>query len=403
MYAIFIFILDVKSRNNIKIKLNKECIIKSINKYFGINLNKVPDGATIEKILKKVSPDELQLFLYKMNDEIIRKKIIKRKDLLFNEYFMITFDMTRTHRLYSNETNKGKKIKGLLWEEKNEVKYYFRAVLEAKITLFNGLSIPLATEFVRNDDTVDGEFIKQDCELKAAYRLLPKLRKQFPKLKICLLLDSLYPCEDIFKLCKKHNFKYIMSIKPKKISTLFGEFLNKKKQKDYIEKKKNLPHNLYQRNKIIIGLKYADFDINFLELNEYQIVKNQNHSEKIYYNIFITNLEIDSDTAYEIGKAGRKRWKTEHSFNRQKKHIFNLEHSYTTDENAMKCYHYFLQIADFIFLFMTYSFTNENENLVYKTFKTLLEFYTEIRESFILEVICLDDISARKQLRIITP
>ncbi|HPG31561.1 MAG TPA: hypothetical protein PLQ81_12305 [bacterium] len=36
---------------------------------------------------------------------------------------------------------------------------------------------------------------------------------------------------------------------------------------------------------------------------------------------------------------------------------------------------------------MAYSFTKENENLVYKTFGTLLEFYKEIRESFILEVI----------------
>lgn len=402
MYAIFIFILNVESRNNIKRKLNRECLIKSINKYFGIDLNKVPDGATIEKILKKVSPAELQNFLYAMNDEIIRKKIIKRKELLFEEYFMVTLDMTRTQSLYSNKTNKGKIIKGLLWEEKNGVKYYFRAVLEVKITLFNGLSIPLATEFVRNDDTVDGKFVKQDCELKAAYRLLPKLRKQFPKLKICLLLDSLYGCEEILKLCKKHKFKYIMSIKPKKIPTLFASFLNKKKQKDYIEKKKILPNNFYQRNKIITGLNYAGFDINFLELNEYQTVKNQN-SKKTYYNVFITNLEIDCDNAYEIGKAGRKRWKTEHSFNRQKKHIFNLEHAYTTDENAMKCYHYFLQIADFIFLFMAYSFTSENENLVYKTFGTLLEFYNEIRESFISEVICLDEISARKQLRLITP
>lgn len=207
IYAIFIFILDVQSRNNIKRKLNRECLIKSINKYFGIDLNKVPDGATIEKILKKIFPDELQNFLFAMNDEIIRKKIIKRKELLFEEYFMITLDMTRTQNLNSNKTNKGKTIKGLLWEIKNGVKYYFRSVLEAKITLFNGLSIPLATEFVRNNDTVDGEFVKQDCELKAAYRLLPKIRKHFPKLKICLLLDSLYPCEEIFKLCKKYKFK----------------------------------------------------------------------------------------------------------------------------------------------------------------------------------------------------
>ena len=51
-------------------------------------------------------------------------------------------------------------------------------VLEAKITLFNnGISIPLATEFVRNSDTVNDEFRKQNCELNAAYRLIPKLKK----------------------------------------------------------------------------------------------------------------------------------------------------------------------------------------------------------------------------------
>lgn len=58
-----------------------------------------------------------------------------------------------------------------------------------------------------------------------------------------------------------------MSIKQKKIPTLFKEFLNKKKHKDYIEKKKILSDNFYQRNKIITGLKYSDFDINFLEFN----------------------------------------------------------------------------------------------------------------------------------------
>ncbi|MBP8016809.1 hypothetical protein KAZ01_02265 [Candidatus Gracilibacteria bacterium] len=281
-------------------------------------------GAEIEKVFKKIFPEKLQNFLYAMNDEIIRRKIIKRNELLFGEYFMITFDMTRTQRLYSPPTNKAKKIKGLLWEEVKEIKYYYRAVLEAKITLFNGLSIPLATEFVTNADTFNNEFKKQDCELKAAYRLIPKLKKQFPKLKICLLLDSLYPCEDIVKLCEKCKFKYIMSIKPKKIPSLYSEFHNKKRLQDYIEKKKILPGNLYQRIKIIDGLKYANFDLIFLELNEYKTRKHQK-SERTYHNVFITNLKVGADNAYETGKAGRKLWKTEHSFNRQKKHIYKIK------------------------------------------------------------------------------
>ena len=69
--------MNVRSKNSIKMSLNKESIIKSINKYFGINLKKSPRGAEIEKVFKKISPDKLQNFLYAMNDEIIRKKSSK--------------------------------------------------------------------------------------------------------------------------------------------------------------------------------------------------------------------------------------------------------------------------------------------------------------------------------------
>ena len=62
IYAIFIFILDVRSKNSIKKSLNKELIIKSINKYFGINPGKCPCGAEIEKVFKKISANELQNF-----------------------------------------------------------------------------------------------------------------------------------------------------------------------------------------------------------------------------------------------------------------------------------------------------------------------------------------------------
>jgi len=81
--------------------------------------------------------------------------------------------------------------------------------------------------------------------------------------------------------------------------------------------------------------------------------------------------------------------------------IWNTQ--YTTDENAMKCYHIFLQIADFIFLFITYSFTKENENLGYKTFGALLNFYKEIRKSFLLDIIEFGEINSIKQMRLITP
>ncbi len=76
-----------------------------------------------------------------------------------------------------------------LSKEKNgKILYYYHNVLEAKIVTDLGLAISVETEFILNSDGAS----KQDCELKAFYRLTERLKKRFPQLKICLLLDSLY-------------------------------------------------------------------------------------------------------------------------------------------------------------------------------------------------------------------
>ena len=58
--------------------------------------------------------------------------------------------------------------------------------------------VSIMTEFVENDGK---EMEKQDCERKAGVRLMEKLKKQFPRLNICLCADSLYACEPFFRKC----------------------------------------------------------------------------------------------------------------------------------------------------------------------------------------------------------
>ena len=61
-------------------------------------------------------------------------------------------------------------------------------ILCAKLILPNGLCIPILTEWVVNEE----EYEKQDCELKAFKRLAKRLKKYFPRLPICILVDGLY-------------------------------------------------------------------------------------------------------------------------------------------------------------------------------------------------------------------
>ena len=74
--------------------------------------------------------------------------------------------MTRTQKFYDQVNEE------LLWEDKNGRRYFYNAVCEAKFVFRNNMCLPVLSEFLKNTDAVDGKFIKQDCELKAAYRLI---------------------------------------------------------------------------------------------------------------------------------------------------------------------------------------------------------------------------------------
>jgi hypothetical protein len=56
-------------------------------------------------------------------------------------------------------------------------------VLEANLVFHNGVSLPLLSEFL-NYAEGDPDDHKQDCELKAFYRLTARLKAYFPRLPI---------------------------------------------------------------------------------------------------------------------------------------------------------------------------------------------------------------------------
>src|SRR3989337_4462210 len=89
---------------------------------------------------------------------------------------------------------------------KGEILYY-HPVLEAKLVTSNGFVFSLMTEFIENAD-LQGD--KQDCELKAFYRLTKRLKARFHRLPICLLLDGLYAGGPTFQLCQDYDWRYLI-------------------------------------------------------------------------------------------------------------------------------------------------------------------------------------------------
>lgn len=102
---------------------------------------------------------------------------------------------------------------------KKELQYYHR-VLEIKLVSESGLCFSLLSEFIENG----GEDSKQDCELKAFYRLSRRLKETFPKLPVLLLADGIYPKGPVFALCREFNWKYIFVLQDKVLPSVWEDF-----------------------------------------------------------------------------------------------------------------------------------------------------------------------------------
>jgi hypothetical protein len=79
---------------------------------------------------------------------------------------------------------------------------YYHPVLEAKLVTYDGFVFSLMTEFVENPSAHPS---KQDCELNAFYRLTDRLKRRFPRLPICLLLDGLFAGGPTFSICEMYR------------------------------------------------------------------------------------------------------------------------------------------------------------------------------------------------------
>ena len=106
---------------------------------------------------------------------------------------------------------------------------YLHQVLEAKLLGPGGMVVSLGSEFIENADAGDtrsksAEQVKQDCELKALGRLLPRIKKTYPQLRFILALDSLYGCGPLFALARKFGWSFVVTFKEGRTPALWQEF-----------------------------------------------------------------------------------------------------------------------------------------------------------------------------------
>jgi hypothetical protein len=228
---------------------------------------------------------------------------------------------------------------------------YLHQVLEAKLLGPDGVVVSLDSEFIENADAGDvkgksAEEIKQDCELKALHRLLPRIKKAYPQLHFVLGLDSLYACGAVFALVGKLGWSLVVTFKEGRTPALWQEFraLLPLCPENYL--KRTWGDGLVQEFRWVKQLDYQDSDDRRWQLNALECTETTADAQQQYF-AWLTMLPVGKKTVEEIAqKGGRYRWKMENEgFNRQKNSGLNLEHVYSIDPEKWKAYYLLLQIA----------------------------------------------------------
>lgn len=171
-----------------------------LEKLFGLTLPSIPHGDTLAHLWKKLPPDTLDRLRTTMIWTLLRSRRLEgfryRK-----QFYTFALDGTELYRWNQRHCNHCLHAA----QGKDKEQQYFHRVLELKLVSPDGLALSVLTEFIEN--TSDG---KQDCERKASYRLLKRFQKLYPRLKVLLLADGLYPSGPMFRLCQDFGWKYLL-------------------------------------------------------------------------------------------------------------------------------------------------------------------------------------------------
>ena len=338
--GVLMFLCRLGARRQVGFLLRNEVAARTFETLFGVA--KVAHGDTMNNVLCALRPEAVQEMVCAMTETLIRKKLLSVQRLL-GKYYCIAIDGTGTL------TYRDRHCPYCLTRTKDGKTTYYHNVLEAKLVTQNGFAFSIMSEFIEN--TEEG-MTKQDCELKAFYRLAPRLKARFQKLPIALLLDGLFAGGPVFGLCRRLGWRFLIGLKDDDLKTVNEEFesLCALEAQNHLVLRTGKDGCVAQQFRWANGISYVDtkkqeHELAVLESKETKPAKNG--EEKTTTFRWLSNFSVKTNNAIELAnQGGRLRWKVENEgFNIQKNGGYELEHAYTQDETGIKVYYYLLQIA----------------------------------------------------------
>jgi len=208
---------------------------------------------------------------------------------------------------------------------------------------------------------------KQECELNAFKIVSRIIRGRFPRLKICLLLDSLYANGPVLDICEELKFNYFIVREAGSMKTVGEDCDGLMKLPDHVGKN-HLFERFHDGKGKFIEKTYNFFNdidyhgrkvniIRFEEIRE-SCSKSGEPETKITRWEWIVKDEITKKHVAEKSARARLRWEEEDQFNTAECRGFNMRHDYSRNPTAQMAWVVLLNVAiglEHLFIYNTIS------------------------------------------------
>ena len=323
MTRLFALLCGITTMTDINNKFNKEEAIKNLSIICEDNLKEIPDWQTIQDVIEELDYNEINDIRKYMFKALLRSKMFDR--FRYNGCIQLIVDATGLTALDYNLNG------NCITKTRDGKTKYYKYVLEAKV-VFGNMLISIDSEWIENNK-INNENDKQDCEVKAFKRMAPRIKKNYPKLKFIITGDVLYAITPMINICKSNNWHYIFNLKKDRLKNIYETFEDNINYENEVNKE-----NYFLSSNIFFKDNYV---------NAFRYIETKKDKTTIFN--YITDLKVDTHNIEKIVIMGRRRWKIENEgFNEQKNGTYNISHLCSRYENALKIHYLFIQIAHII-------------------------------------------------------
>ena len=351
LYGMLGFVFQMASRRQANREMSRPVFKENLLLLFP-ELREIPHHDTLGRVLERIDVEEIQQAQLELLGKLLHKQ--KFRKYLVQGCYPVAIDGTQ--KFSSTTLWDAEYLERRVDDKAAPTSRYYLYVLESYLAFPGGMSIPFLTEFLDYHRGDSGRE-KQDCELRAFYRLVSRIKEAFPRLPFMLLIDGLYSCGPVIERCRANGWQYMIVLQDDSLSNVWIEYRG---LLTFLNEEDQLEQNWGCRRQRFHWVNHIDYAYRSCKgtrrLKLHLVVCEESWEEvdptnaqtvtKTSRHVWLSSAPLRRGNVHErCNLAARNRWTVESGILVEKSRGYHYEHCFAYSWTAMKGYHYLMHLA----------------------------------------------------------